>query len=43
MPHQPGKLGSAFTKGRIAKSLLDHPATEPRVSLTHDPTGLASC
>ena len=27
--HQTSELSGAFTKGRIAKRLLDHPATEP--------------
>jgi hypothetical protein len=26
--HQTSELGGAFTKGRIAKRLLDHPATD---------------
>jgi hypothetical protein len=30
--HQTSKLGGAFTKGRIAKRLLNHPATEPGVA-----------
>jgi hypothetical protein len=29
--HQTSKLRGAFTKGRIAESLFDHPSTEPRV------------
>ncbi len=27
--HQSSELGGAFTKGRIAECLLNHPATEP--------------
>ena len=31
VPHQTSELGGALAKSRIAKSLLNHPATEPKV------------